>query len=157
MAEGTTEQRPGSPVEKQEAEDDGQSSLLSCRLFAVIAGAVFMALVVLFGVPKDDQQQRGLSTAARLDFPSVPNAHLPGAWSNFSGSFSLAGARNAADRQDKLNNPGTHNGQPTQARPLLCVVSRSLNNPIQYPRQHCTHIVYRDVAYNPTTGQFTPP
>ncbi|XP_049272599.1 uncharacterized protein LOC119397653 [Rhipicephalus sanguineus] len=133
-----------------------QSGLLSCRLFAVIAGAVFMALVVLFGVPKDEQQQRGLSTAARPNLPSVPNAHQPGAWSNFSGSFSLADGRIAAGRQDKLNTPGTQNGQPTQARPLLCVVSRSLNNPIQYPRQHCTHIVYRDVAFNPTTGQFTP-
>ncbi|KAH7957345.1 hypothetical protein HPB52_017977 [Rhipicephalus sanguineus] len=161
MADGAAEQRQDSPVEKRRqelrrgssskrTEDDGpalcgvrrQSGLLSCRLFAVIAGAVFMALVVLFGVPKDEQQQRGLSTAARPNLPSVPNAHQPGAWSNFSGSFSLADGRIA--------------GQPTQARPLLCVVSRSLNNPIQYPRQHCTHIVYRDVAFNPTTGQFTP-
>ncbi|KAL1435822.1 hypothetical protein MTO96_010600 [Rhipicephalus appendiculatus] len=111
MADGAAEQRQDSPVEKQEAEDDGQSGLLSCRLFAVIAGAVFMALVVLFGVPKDEQQPHGLSTAARPGLPPVPNAHQPGAWSNFSGSFSLAGGRNAADRQDKLNPPGTHNGR----------------------------------------------
>ncbi|KAH6928617.1 hypothetical protein HPB50_017484 [Hyalomma asiaticum] len=155
MADGA-EQRQDSPVEKQEADDDGQSGLLSCRLFAVIAGAVFMALVVLFGVPKDEQQQRALSTVARHDLPAVPNAHQPGAWSNFSGSFSLADGRSAADRQDKLNAPGTRNGKSAQLRPLLCVVSRSLNNPIQFPRQHCTHIVYRDVAFNPTTGQFTP-
>ncbi|XP_075552978.1 uncharacterized protein LOC142585834 isoform X1 [Dermacentor variabilis] len=152
MADGA-EQCQDSPVEKQEADDDGQSGLLSCRLFAVIAGAVFMALVVLFGVPKDEQR-RGLSTAARHDHPAMHNVHQPGAWSNFSGSFSLADGRNAADRQNKT--PGTQKGQPTEPRPLLCVVSRSLNNPIQFPRKHCTHIVYKDVAFNPTTGKFTP-
>ncbi|KAL3225660.1 hypothetical protein MRX96_025695 [Rhipicephalus microplus] len=77
MTDGTTKQRSGSPVKKQEAEDDGHSILLSCRLFVFIAGAVFMALVVLFGVSNGDQQQRGLSTAARPDLPSAFNAHQP--------------------------------------------------------------------------------
>ncbi|XP_077485887.1 uncharacterized protein LOC144096954 [Amblyomma americanum] len=141
-------------VDKQESDDEGQSGLLSCRLFAVIAGAVFMALVVLFGVPKDDKQQQPhpFSTGR----PALPNAHPPGAWSNFSGSFSLADGRHAADRIDGLNTTGSLHGLSVPPRPLLCMVSRSLNNPIQYPRKHCTHIVYRDVAFNPVTGTITP-
>ncbi|XP_077541077.1 uncharacterized protein LOC144153300 [Haemaphysalis longicornis] len=129
--------------------------MLSGRLFAVIAGAVFMALVVIFGVPKEEKQPN-LSTA-RPGLPAVPTGHpaVPGAWYGFPRGFGAADEQRSAVQPEKSSNPGS-GGVTLTTRPLLCVVSRAATQPIQFPRNHCTHIVYQDVTFNQASATFTP-
>ncbi|XP_064473371.1 uncharacterized protein LOC135388024 isoform X2 [Ornithodoros turicata] len=46
--------------------------------------------------------------------------------------------------------------RPEGARPLLCVLSPEAKHPLQFPKKHCTHLVYSDVKYDLQKATFTP-
>ncbi|XP_064473657.1 uncharacterized protein LOC135388196 isoform X2 [Ornithodoros turicata] len=46
--------------------------------------------------------------------------------------------------------------RPEGARPLLCVLSPEAKHPLQFPKKHCTHLVYSDVKYDLHNATFTP-
>ncbi|CAN7989508.1 unnamed protein product, partial [Ixodes hexagonus] len=140
--------------------------LLSCRLFAVVAGAVFMAVVILFGVPRDEKLHALSSPRKRSQLiPASAKAHINPPYFEPAGSFSgsLLGARyrsgnvaapTPATKSDhRLRSGKLH---PDGPRPLLCVVSRGAVAPRQFPKKHCTHLVYKDARYQATSGTFVP-